>query len=562
MNINRLTCICILFFLQTFSFVSAQSLPVGDALEDYYRNEQLSGNLDSSVSFTIRPILQFHQIPKKADTSFSRETQAWNAKVLYSHNEENGIKFLPVQVWQQYNTHHPYGWNDGSLIPAKGYQTLLSAGIFASYRKVSVQLRPEFLWAENKDFEQFPSDYRDFLWGRYYDYHYNIIDQPERFGSNSYSKVLWGQSSIRLNFDPVSFGISNENLWWGPGRRNSLLMSNTARGFKHLTFNTSRPVNTPVGSFEGQMIAGVLENSGFDPPEPGRMLQETMIYQPRFEGRRLLSGLVLSYQPKWLEGLFLGYARTSQSYKNDVDDLISGAPIFLPFKKFMSNDNSQRKSDQYQSVYGRWLMVKAKGEIYFEYGWNNHQYSYENIPQNAAASSAYIFGLKKLLPIKSSSTNLVEVSLEVTQLQSAGGELNKPGEAWYVDNYIRSGYTNRGEILGAGIGPGSDLQSLEVNWLNGFKKIGLQLERFVHNNDMYYYLFENIRDSRRHWVDLSIGTNFQWNYRNLLINAQLKSIKSLNYQYYQREEDREIPWVHGRDLMNIHAKIGLTYFVR
>jgi len=38
-------------------------------------------------------------------------------------------------------------------------------------------------------------------------------------------------------------------------------MSNTASGFKHISLNTSRPINTPIGSFETQIVAGVLKSS-------------------------------------------------------------------------------------------------------------------------------------------------------------------------------------------------------------------------------------------------------------------------------------------------------------
>jgi hypothetical protein len=91
-------------------------------------------------------------------------------------------------------------------------------------------------------------------------------DLPVRFGKDPYSRLSWGQSSIRLNFNPVSVGLSNENLWWGPGKQNSILMSNTASGFKHLTLNTIRPVNTPIGSIEGQIIAGRLKDRAMQRP--------------------------------------------------------------------------------------------------------------------------------------------------------------------------------------------------------------------------------------------------------------------------------------------------------
>ena len=61
-------------------------------------------------------------------------------------------------------------------------------------------------------------------------------------------------------------GFSNENIWWGPSIRNSIMMSNHATGFKHLTFNTSSPIDTKIGSFEWQVISGRLESSTYTPP--------------------------------------------------------------------------------------------------------------------------------------------------------------------------------------------------------------------------------------------------------------------------------------------------------
>ena len=140
------------------------------------------------------------------------------------------------------------------------------AGLFAQYGPLTIQLRPEWVKAQNKDFEGFSNENSDQKWYEYYEI-YNFIDLPEKFGHAPYQKSLWGQSSIRLNYGPMSMGLSSENLWWGPGKYNSLSMSNSADGFFHFTLNTSKPIHTPIGSFEGQIIAGRLVNSGFTPPD-------------------------------------------------------------------------------------------------------------------------------------------------------------------------------------------------------------------------------------------------------------------------------------------------------
>jgi len=67
------------------------------------------------------------------------------------------------------------------------------------------------------------------------------IEFVEIFGEGAYSKLLPGQSSIRLNYGAFSLGASTENIWWGPGQYNSLLFSNNAIGFQHLTLNTQKP---------------------------------------------------------------------------------------------------------------------------------------------------------------------------------------------------------------------------------------------------------------------------------------------------------------------------------
>ncbi|HEY0769957.1 MAG TPA: capsule assembly Wzi family protein, partial [Sphingobacteriaceae bacterium] len=340
---------------QAWLSISAQTLPVGlPVYEDYYRRAQLLGETDSSVSFTIRPIfpnslknntkyLAGDSLPGLTRrTSFSRP--------LFSSLNNIDIRLLPLTFQSQVTSHHPYGWNDGPVIPAKGIQTMISAGIFMQYKYFSLQLKPEMVAAENARFKGFPSEYQIETWATAYDYYYNLIDAPERFGTGAYTRSDWGQSSLRFTFDPVSIGLSNENLWWGPGRRNSLLMSNNAPGFKHLTINTVRPVHTPAGSFEAQIIAGRLEDSGYPPPGADSLLYGVPIYKARNPEWRRLTGLILTYQPKWVPGLFLGYARTSQSYRSSDPDL----PFLLKRLDYDKIYDEERDYDQYLSVFARW----------------------------------------------------------------------------------------------------------------------------------------------------------------------------------------------------------------
>ena len=55
---------------------------------------------------------------------------------------KNGrITVLPVSVHQQYNTSFAYGWNDGAMVPAKGYQAVASAGVYLRKGMFEPELR-------------------------------------------------------------------------------------------------------------------------------------------------------------------------------------------------------------------------------------------------------------------------------------------------------------------------------------------------------------------------------------------------------------------------------------
>ena len=62
-----------------------------------------------------------------------------------------------------------------AMIPAKGYQTLLSAGLYAKYGVLSVQLKPEYVYAANPNFEIFPLTEKLLFRSRSYAYYLNTL---------------------------------------------------------------------------------------------------------------------------------------------------------------------------------------------------------------------------------------------------------------------------------------------------------------------------------------------------------------------------------------------------
>jgi hypothetical protein len=543
----------LLIFLSSVQLY-AQTIPVGfPVFEDYYRKAQLLGQIDSSISFTSLPFFPIDAL--KIDNSFDpdktlKDNRWTDFDGIYRLGKNKvTVQLLPITIFQQFNSDHAAGINDGIMIPARGFQALISGGLYLKYGPISIQLRPELVYAENRaetkkvyggnpNNTQVDSWYASYIWD---------IDLPDRFGEKPYQKASWGQSSIRLTYGHVSFGLSNENLWWGPGLYNSLLMTNNAPGFKHFTLNTVKPIRTPIGSFEGQIIAGRFEGSGFSPNKQ--------------DDWRYLNGVVISYQPKWVPGLFLGLNRAFMVYSKKMGKGLSDyLPIFIPISKKGDGGSSedQKDRDQKASVFLRWFWIKEHGEIYFEYGRDDHSWNLRDFLMEPTHSAAYIIGLHKLIPLTINLEKYIEINLEITQLEMDNITINRNGGSWYKHFSIIHGYTNDGQVLGAGIGPGSNLQTIYISWNKGLKSSGIQFERFVHDNDFFHTY---IKDIRENWVDLSGAILSEWNYKNLLLNMKLEFIRSKNYKWQYAPIPSNSPdyWNKTHDVFNFHGQLGVTY---
>lgn len=527
-----------------------QALPVGsNILEDYYRRMQLKGQRDSLVSFMVRPIYSTEQFP--ADSLFESTPE-----IEHFLGGKGSFRVLPATLRNQYNTHHPYGWNDGSMIPAKGYQAQFSAGFYVSVGWLTVQLQPEWVLAQNRQFATFPSAHTDSVWNAYYGF-LNDIDNPEKFGTGSYVKLFPGQSSIRLNYKKLSLGVSTESLWWGPSIRNALLMSNNAPGFLHLTLNSRAPMKTFLGHFEWQVIGGILENSGILPDDTSKTFEGVQLYKPRNSSNRYINAATISWQPKWVPNLFLGFSRSFYQYRDNIPSDLNGyLPVFTSFFKGQSKDDVEFGRDQMLSFSFRWVLPKENAEVYAEYGRNDHAQNAEDFAFEPEHSRAYIIGLHKLFNTRKGRE--IEVLMEMTQTQAPATGGLRALQPWYAHYQVRHGYTNEGQVMGAGIGSAGNSQTLGVSWNRNINKLGLYFERIVHNNDFYYKAFAPMQKFDSHWVDLSLNAVKSWRYKDFLFNANASLVRSFNYQWRYSENPATL--LNGKkDINNLNLGCSVTY---
>ena len=572
--LKKYSVIAILFCFQLTLYAQSVYKGIGP-LEDYYRIEQLKGNIDVNHSFVSYPLFPKNAFetqdvfdPKNTLDENNGRFTMFGSKFRGDMNLDKGksrLKLLPLEWKQQIDTHHPEGFNDGSMIPAKGYQSYLTGGVYFEYDHLSIKLQPEFVSAKNMDYDGFPGPITDpshvYLNWFLYSYSYlNRIDQPEKYGEGTYNKMFWGQSSIRLNFNSVSLGFSTENIWWGPGMRNSLIMTNNAPGFAHFTLNSIKPIKTYIGSFEGQIIAGWLQDSGYDLPGSDIKHEDgTGFILPKPIENRYLNGMILSYNPKWVPGLFIGVIRSFQIYKSKIgNDLVDYLPVFSPISRKSAEDESGaiKPYDFLNSVFFRYVWPESQVEIYGEYGRNDYWWDKSDRILQLGHTGAYNLGIRKLIPLRKKD-ELILTHLEVTQVALNPQTMNRNGISWYSGNYVVHGHTHNGQLLGSAVGSGGNMQTLEVAWLKNLKKIGFRVERFAHNEDFFNRYITNIR---AHWVDISTTLLGNWDYKNLIFSAEFKAVSSKNYMWaFSPNPDDFWDTSGGNDVFHFHGQLGITY---
>ncbi len=466
------------------------------------------------------------------------------------------IKILPIVNKLQYVGDHPYDWNDGAMIPAKGWQQYLNAGVNLKWKQFEVQIAPEFVAAQNLGFEGFSENLDPVHWRDYYRF-YNFIEQPERFGTEQYSTFFFGQSFLKYNFKNTTISLSTANKWWGPTKRNALILSNNAGGFPHISLTNKKPVQTNIGVFNYEFVWGLLKNGRWQPPQPTKTYRGNKLYVPKPDTSRMFQGLNINYTPKWFKNLTVGVSQSFVQYTNQIAGLMQ----FIPVKNIVHRlpDDLPNKPIVLTAFNFNYQLPAANATIYGEFGWNLNRTSFRNWLIQPDKGMASVLGFSKTFP--TTKNHYWEFLAELTnlQLQTRAEQFTiSAPPSWYLGADVVQGYTHNGQILGAGIGPGATSQSIELNWRKAKNRIGLSAERRLHNNDFYVYSFTNSGDFRRWYVDFATTLKIDWTFGHWDIGPRLSYIQTNNYNWWLFQP-QEIYFIPGMDKQQFIGQLNLTY---
>ncbi|MGM0506585.1 MAG: capsule assembly Wzi family protein [Bacteroidota bacterium] len=590
-----------------FPFTSiGQVLPVGSLEEEQLHiRELLYGQSESG--FTHRPIWRL-------DTSVWGELNQndgpqpgspWWRGLLPRMEEEFTIPWIgngySVRggLWNPSmqlttNSRHPQGINNAAAWYGKGITTEWLAGGYLTSDYLSLSVRPHLIWQQNNDFPEprfIPLDPNGESW-------YTTegigdrIDAPFRFGPDPYWTLDPGHSSIRAHYGSVEIGYGTDPLWWGPAGRYPLVMSTNSPGFAHTFIGTRRPITVPwVGDIQARWIGGRLSYSDWYHEGLRDMSFEQMdrlgaggnldLSGSGFEyGEgvdRYLSGLHLSWSPSMLPDLTLGLIRMVHSPLPDGERRWGDIRAVLdPFylKKLQENqgDDSERKLRYaLNSIYARWIWPESQFEIFGEFMRDDYAWDSRDFLMEPHHSSGYSFGFQKLFPTTLPGARWIRAHMEFTNLTPSYLALVRPQGYRYAHPDIPGGHTNRGQLLGAAIGPGSNSQFLKLDALTDWGRLGLFFQRKADNNQFHYEYDQSLGrdtswgDYKRHRTDLTVGLDLLWLTGPIALTAKASWTTMMNYGRFDYDHYGpewgwdEFTW---NDLRNIHLQAGVQWMLQ
>jgi hypothetical protein len=387
-----------------------------------------------------------------------------------------GWRVAPIapQFLAVINSALPFSQNYGSLWAGKGLSTRTLVGLKLESSRFRLILAPEIILSANSDWilrhdffvEPLPPDRSPFDFPFYAGAF--TIDQPMRFGDKGIRRIDLGQTTLMWLPGRFAFGFSNENEWWGPGIRNAIVLSNNAPGFPHLFLRTARPIETRFGGLELRwLVGGLTESAYFDTVTTNNT--------------RSLASIAGALRTRWDPNLSFGFARSVYATATGWGQV--PWRWFDVFAQTRRTESTSVQKDQLFSLFSRWVFPSNGVEVYGEWGRLELQPVLRDFLIAPNHTQGYTLGLQWRGASRRDGS--FRLQGEITQLEQSATFRDRPGPSWYTSTRVIQGYTNRGEMLGASIGPGAQSQFLAGDYLKSNWRLGAFAGRIRWNEDVH-----------------------------------------------------------------------------
>ena len=245
------------------------------------------------------------------------------------------------------------------------------------------------------------------------------------------------------------------------GRRNNFpyTLGNNAAGFPHVFFGTAKPANIWIAKLHTRVFYGQLDQSPYSSVTGPDYYSS--VFQPG--KKRFMAGLVGILQPRGVSGLEIGGTRFFHATTDELGYSFSRANLELPFQGFYKvglpfqsdtavlGGQQGLKENQLASVFLRWAPGRGL-DVYGEYGREDHSLNKRDLILLPDHSASLNIGFRKVWV---SPRAMRAVRGEVFTYEASPGTRSGAEGQTYLHGVLRQGHTQRGQMLGANVGPGS-----------------------------------------------------------------------------------------------------------
>ncbi|MFY0599805.1 MAG: hypothetical protein JXR03_09030 [Cyclobacteriaceae bacterium] len=478
-----------------------------------------------------------------ADTA---KNLTYRPTIIYKDDNQY-FKFLNIQYGISFNSKYPRSYNDGSVWKGKGITNELNGGVQLRTGLLYATFYPVIFHSGNASYhmKSINPDQNKF------NYQFGVsrnIDFVQRYGDNSFTEFNLGQSELAFRTKHFHIAASTQNFTLGPSKYNGIIMSNGAPGFPHIVIGTPQKINLKIKNFdlgnaEINLYYGLLSESNYF---------DTISNN----NKSYLNALSIGYEIPYIKGLSVGFQKVL--YKNtqhfNINDIYS---MFHRHDKgiILSQNgdtlvDTNDKFDQLASAHIEWKISNQDMRIYFEFARNDFNGTLRNLITEFEHSRAYSLGLEKAFKLKSGQN--LHLSYEHTFLPRYLSYNYRPNPAFYTHNIVRQGYTNRGQLIGAGIGPGSVSDIFTSTWFRKNSYLGFMIQKIRFDEDYFITKIPNNLDKiKRHDVEYSLGLNYTLQKTNFIYGVN----STFSYRFNMFFEE-------GNDKINFGGNLFIRYIIK
>ena len=192
----------------------------------------------------------------------------------------------------------------------------------------------------------------------------------------------------------------------------------------------------------------------------------------------------------------------------------------------------QPSRDQVFSLFGRWVFPSDGLAVHFEWARNEGPGSLRELLVSPNHTQGYTLGLEWARPVDRARASVIRLQTELTYLEKSPAYRNEHEETWYTGGAIAQGYTQRGQVLGAAIGPGASSQWFAVDYVLPTWRAGMFLGRIRWDNDALYLFASPYEKRCAHDVSVFAGVRGATQGRWGRFDATLTLGKRLNVFYH------------------------------